>query len=191
MDKRRTLEAESISHALSVYIQRQSGLLHAECVREGHLEKGELHILIGQPIYARAEKLIGQEALNYMLTWHFIHFSFTADAPRPPANLSSRIRISLPTPTDIPPSVPSRSPTLEEKRQVTGIEWLVPQKIGSERFALSLPLTYYQRLIYFLIDGQRTIADLARCSNKTVTEIESILRELRHIGLITGTSQQE
>lgn len=171
MNKGRTMEAESIGDALSAYTQQQSGLLQVEWTREGRSEKGELYILAGQPVYARAGTLRGQEALERMLTWHNIRFSFATDVPRPPANLSPRVRISSSAPPETPASVPSRLPALREKRQEIRIDWLIPQKMGSEQYALSLPLTYHQRLIYFLIDGQRTIADLARCSNKTVTEV--------------------
>ena len=65
-----------------------------------------------------------------------------------------------------------------------GLEWLVPQKLGKERDVLSLPLTRPQRSIYLLIDGRRTIADLARCTRKSMQEIERLLIELQERGLI-------
>ena len=65
-----------------------------------------------------------------------------------------------------------------------GIDWLVPQKRGIEREVLALPLTRRQRFIYFLVDGRRTIADLARCTGKNTQEIELILSELQEQGLI-------
>lgn len=180
------MEAESIGDILSTAsIQQHSGLLNAECAIDGHLEKGEIYLLAGQPIYAHLGKLSGQRALEYMLTWRKIRFSFTADAPRPPANLSSRMRNPSLAPPNTLPQVSSRLPAIrDEKQRGTGIERLIPQKIGPPQYALSLPLAYHQRLIYFLIDGQRTVADLSRCSNKSVTEIEAILRELHQIGLI-------
>lgn len=176
------MEAESVGEILSnLSLQQYSGLLRAECATDGlSLAKGEIYILDGQPIYARMDKLSGLKALEHMLTWRTIRFSLTSDAPGPPANLPPRVRIPAPMPasTHAMPAVPSRLPTRSE------IEQLVPQRIGSQQFALSLSLTHHQRLIYFLIDGQRTIADLARCSNKTITEIEAILRELHHMSLI-------
>jgi hypothetical protein len=66
-----------------------------------------------------------------------------------------------------------------------GLEWLVPQKVGGERDVLSLPLTRPQRSIYLLVDGRRTIADLSRCTRKSVQEIERLLTELREQGLIS------
>ena len=65
-----------------------------------------------------------------------------------------------------------------------GIEWLVPQKRGIEREVLALPLTRRQRFIYFLVDGRRTVSDLARCTNKNTQEIELILSELQKQELV-------
>lgn len=65
-----------------------------------------------------------------------------------------------------------------------GLEWLVPQKLGRERDVLSLPLTRPQRSIYLLIDGRRSVADLARCTRKSMQEIERLLIELQERGLI-------
>lgn len=182
MVKGRILEAESVGEVLAnLSLQQYSGLLRAECATNGlSLAKGEIYLLDGQPIYARTDKLSGLNALKHMLTWRTIRFSLISDAPGPPANLPPRIRIPAPMPahTHAMPALPSRLPARSE------IELLVPQRTSSQQFALSLPLTHQQRLIYFLIDGQRTIADLVRCSNKAIMEVEAILRELHHMGLI-------
>ncbi len=66
-----------------------------------------------------------------------------------------------------------------------GIERLVPQKVGPEQEPISLRLTRRQRLVYFLVDGQRTVADLARTTSKTVLEIGIILDELHEQNLVT------
>lgn len=186
MDKGQNKEAESISDILlAASARQQSGLLNIECIHEGRKEKGELYILAGQPIYARAGKRSGQEALEYILTWHTIRFSLIADASRPPANLSSRVRISPPViPPNLPPTHSPGVPAARENKGQAGSEQFIPRKIGPEPYAFSLSLTRRQRLIYFLIDGQRTITDLARCSGKAVMEVESILYELQQIGLV-------
>ncbi len=60
----------------------------------------------------------------------------------------------------------------------SGFEGLVPRKLTNEQNVLSLPLTRTQRAIYLLVDGERTIADLARCTSKSVQEVGQILEEL-------------
>lgn len=184
-NKGKKREAESLGNLLStLYIQQQSGLLTIECFQNGRWEEGELYILTGQPIYARQGKQGGQEALKRLLLWHPLRFSFTMDAPRPPANLPASVG-ALPTPTHVQPTVAPR---------VTGIlpnngaylprEQRIPHKIGVPQQALSLPLTHRQRMIYLLINGQRTVADLSRTSAKTIPEVEKILQELHYHGLI-------
>src|SRR5258708_7588469 len=186
MNKGKKMDAESLSDVLAAaYPQQLCGLLQVECLLNEQKEKGELYLLAGQPMYARVGKLQGQDALSYFHTWRAIHFSFDPDAPRPPANLS-RIRAApAPTTSAIFPAVPQHLPASIEKKQGSGIEQLIPQKIRLKQYVLSLPLTHRQRLLYLLIDGQRTIADLSRCSGKSVEEIEAIVYELQHQGLVT------
>jgi hypothetical protein len=212
MTKGRDRTAESISNLLEVArAQQPSGMLRAEYSQGGHLEEGEIYILAGQPIYARAGKLIGQEAFQRLLGWRKIYYSFVADAPRPRANLTSALHmgnltpsvtVQLPYPPPFQISAPpsTRSPTTGELRwnpletqnkfpasrnRAPGIENLVPQKAGPERDAYSLSLSRRQRLVYFMVNGQRSIGDLSRCTNKTMTEVELILNELQEQGLVT------
>jgi hypothetical protein len=72
-----------------------------------------------------------------------------------------------------------------QRTSLPGIEHRIPHKVEPEREVSSLYLTRRQRLVYFLVDGQRTVADLAQTTNKTVLEIELILGELQEQGLIT------
>lgn len=66
-----------------------------------------------------------------------------------------------------------------------GVEWIIPRRVNKEQNVLSLPLTRPQRSIYMLIDSHRSVSDLARCTRKTVQEIERLLSELQERGLIT------
>jgi hypothetical protein len=178
-------DAESLGDLLStLYTQQQSGLLSVECLHNGRWEEGELYILTGQPIYARMGKQGGQEALKQLLLWRPLRFSFVIDAPRPPANLPASVGIS-PMPAHAQPTGALRA---SGNHLMHGAypprEQLVPHKMGMPRQALSLSLAHRQRMMYFLINGQRTIADLSRTSGKTVPEVEEILQELQHHGLI-------
>jgi hypothetical protein len=63
-------------------------------------------------------------------------------------------------------------------------EQLVAQRTQPERNLHSLALTRRQRLIYLLVDGQRTVADIMRTANKSALEIELLLSELQELGLV-------
>ncbi|HEY0753425.1 MAG TPA: DUF4388 domain-containing protein [Ktedonobacteraceae bacterium] len=207
MTKGRDIAAENLGDLLEVArVQQRHGMLRAEYAQEGYLEEGEIYLFAGQPVYARAGRLIGIEALNYLLSWRNIRFAFVTDVPRPPTNIFSSLRYGSTTaplgsrtqslsPLQLPITGGLRWQAREQRNMAnssvppqestSGIEILVPVKVGPERDIFSLGLTRRQRLIYFLIDGQRNVGDLARTTNKTVLETEVIINELQDQGLIT------
>ncbi len=65
-----------------------------------------------------------------------------------------------------------------------GFEWIIPRRLAREQDVLSMPLTRPQRSLYMLIDGRRSVSDLARCTRKSMQEIERLLSELQQRGLI-------
>jgi hypothetical protein len=207
MSNGRDIAAESLSDLLEVArVKQRQGMLRAEYTLGGQLEEGEIYLAAGQPIYARTGRLVGKEALDYLQSWRNIRFAFVTDTPRPVANLYSNSRhnpVTSPLPHfSRPLQTPRQSPVtgnlqwnpLEQMRapeqstpileSTPGFENMVPLKHGPERDIFSLGLSRRQRLIYFLIDGQRSVADLARTTNKTLAEIEAVVNELQHMGLI-------
>ncbi len=134
--------------------RRQNGMITIEHTQGGRVEEGEVFFQTGQPINARVGHLVGQDALNWLMKWRNITYTIGTEE------------------------------SLQSVASTPEIEWLVPQKRGIEREVLALPLTRRQRFIYFLVDGRRTVADLARCTGKNTQEIELILSELREQGLV-------
>ena len=134
--------------------RRQNGMITIEHTQGGRVEEGEVFFQTGQPINARVGHLVGQDALNWLMKWRNITYTIGTEE------------------------------SLQSVSSTPGIEWLVPQKRGIEREVLALPLTRRQRFVYFLVDGHRTVADLARCTGKNTQEIELILSELREQGLV-------
>jgi len=134
--------------------RRQNGMITIEHTQGGRVEEGEVFFQTGQPINARVGHLVGQDALNWLMKWRNITYTIGTEE------------------------------SLQSVSSTPGIEWLVPQKRGIEREVLALPLTRRQRFIYFLVDGRRTVADLARCTGKNTQEIELILSELQEQGLV-------
>jgi hypothetical protein len=205
----------SILEAARAY--QRSGMLRAEYSEGNIREEGDLYLLAGRPIYARVGMLVGLEALNRLLGWRNVSYSFASDVPRPAANLATTARwssvsapftqappLSRPA-TDLSPKaapqrvtaplpfpIPSAPGTgsaggrdlVPLQSDSSDMERLVPQKIGPERDPLSLYLTRRQRLIYLLVDGQRTVADIARTTGKTVLEVRLILSELQERSLV-------
>ena len=204
MTKGRDIAAESIGDLLDVARTHQrNGMLRVEYSQGGRLEEGEIYLSAGQPIYARTGRLIGVDALNYLLGWRNIRFAFVIDVPRPVANIfspfSRQSSVTTPLSSHTPWQLPitdglrwnaqeqrkAQESALPERASTPGIENVVPLKHGPERDIFSLGLTRRQRLIYFMIDGQRTVGEIARTTNKTVLEVEVVVNELQEQSLIT------
>lgn len=192
-------KGESISGLLeAAHVQRRQGMLHVEYSQGGCVEAGDIYLRAGEPTYARVGSLTGNEALHYLLGWRDISFAFFSDGPRPPANIASG-----PTIKRTNASIHSVSPTfavspqelkkgLMEERVVAvsnhptllDMIWFVPRKASQTPNALLLPLTRRQRLIYFLVDGRRTVGDLMRMTSKNIMDVKLILHELQEQGLV-------
>jgi hypothetical protein len=209
MTKGRDNLAETLSDVLElVRARRQTGLLSIERLHEGRYEEGEVYVQGGQAVYAHTGQLSGQEALARLLKWRQIYFAFLSDAGHPTANISSSAGVngvsaspssvstltpprfsavngSTPSRSGGPENVPlPRSNTPRTEMSTPGLEWLTPRKVGGEHDVMALPLTRPQRSVYLLIDGRRTVADLSRCTRKSMQEIERLLSELQERGLI-------
>jgi hypothetical protein len=195
--------AESLSYVLEfARTRRLNGMMTIEHTQGGKIEEGEVFFQTGQPVQARVGHLVGQDALNWLMKWHNIMYtigtdeSFQSGVPAGVNNRNSATSTPSPTPKYVPPNaMPSTESGIAQiqmdgmgsilsNTSTPGIEWLVPQKRGIEREVLALPLTRRQRFIYFLVDGRRTVADLARCTGKNIQEIELILSELQEQGLV-------
>lgn len=177
MAESRNAVAASVGGLLEIArVERRNGLLHITSSQGSLREEGDIYLLAGQPVYARAGHLAGVQALQRLAALQRVFFLFAADAPRPPANIVPSLS----------PPVSSPAPAQRPNTRVLGpgAEHLVPRKVEPERQVLSLPLTRRQRLIYFLVDGQRTVADLARTTHKTAFDVGTILSELQVQGLV-------
>jgi hypothetical protein len=211
MTRDRDNVAESLGDLLEpIRSRRSSGLLSLERLENGRFEEGEVYFHLGQPTYARTGNVVGQEAFNRLLGWRRFYFNFSTNAS--PAHLAPTAPVarSLPPQTEAlqPASDASSAPqkpatispanlrvlgsgelellrsSLRDALDIPGIELLVPHKSSADRNVLSLPLTRPQRSLYLLIDGRRTIADLARTMRKGIQEIERLLSELLEKDLI-------
>ena len=176
-------------------MQRQSGRLLVGQFLGGRYQEGEIHLQEGQPVYARLGTLIGQEALNRLVAWRNVQLTLIPDdtgnvsaQPGGPIDTGGRIA-SFPTRQSDEFS-PIRAPGAPRTNQAgnqprsTELERLIPNKRNVDRDVISLPLTRPQRYVYFMVDGRRTVADLSRCTGKTIREIDLILGELQAQGLI-------
>lgn len=162
-------------------IHQQSGFLSTTRFQGKQQEDGEIYILAGQPVYAHTGYLLGSRALDCLLTWQHVSFSFATNALMPPANIAPTLQTG-----SITRSLNAPSPAFPVPRRSTpGVWQLVPRKRQPPPNILSFSLTRRQRLLYFMIDGRLTVGDLARCLNRSEREIELLLSELLEQELVT------
>ncbi|MBV9230083.1 MAG: DUF4388 domain-containing protein [Chloroflexi bacterium] len=196
MTKGRDNPAERLGDVLELIQSRgQHGLLSVERFEAGRFEEGEIYFDGGKPVYARCGNMSGKEALSWLSSWRQIYFSFKKNAPRP------RLFTEMPPAiSPLPPSSPQsgqkavRESSSEYKKAPvnsgSGFSYsdpgsIVPQRLRVDQDVLSLPLTRPQRSIYLLVDGHRTLVDLARCVNKNIVDVIQLLAELQEHGLVS------
>lgn len=226
MAKGRTTPAENMREILDAALRRRErGLLSIESQQGKVLEEGDIYVDNGQIIYARTNQLMGQAALQVILSWKGVYFAFatneypervSAAEPNAASLVTTRAHTremspTLPAPASqesyqlaTPPAIPqlgarrTTQPIAHEDMHTgpmpeirgpetlaPGVEWIIPRRLDKGQNVLSLPLTRPQRSIYMLIDGHRSVSDLARCTRKTIQEIERLVSELQERGLIT------
>jgi hypothetical protein len=196
---RRLNPAEKLSDVLDLlYSRHYSGLLSVERFEGGRFEEGEIYFEQGRPVYAYHNQKSGKEAFARLEDWRQVYFAFdknalcpvSRDIPRPPLSSAAKPgRLSQPSsPGEL------RWDTLPRLRaapslSLSNIEQLVPHRLEVKLNVLSLPLTRVQRAVYLLVDGKRTIVDLARCIGKSIHDVVRLLNELLGLGLILMQSK--
>jgi hypothetical protein len=192
----RAIIAESVLDVLeSARVQRQSGRLFVGQFLGGRFQEGEIQLQQGLPVYARLGALTGSDALSRLVSWRNVQLTLIPEEtrnastqPGPAIDTGGRITSFPKRQSDEynqirAPGSPRANPTGNQGRP-PDIERLAPRKRNVDRDVLSLPLTRPQRYIYFMVDGRRTIADLSRCTGKTIQEVDLILGELQAQGLV-------
>ena len=218
----------------SIESLQQTGVLSIERAKGGVRETANLVFLQGQIVEAVAGRRIGQDALDWVITWGSCRYTFDVKFPSdivvPPPSLpavnetrpttsplgfisqvmqkythapnitqvtemalaQSHEEAPLPVPeTPLPAAYPLNPPTPVPPifgKQIEMVRAPAPFRLfnGSEavsymeRFGLSR----LHRHVFFLLDGQRTIADIVRLTGRPFYEIQHLLIELERLGLI-------
>jgi hypothetical protein len=206
MTKGRENAAERMKDVLAlVRSRKQDGILSVERYENGLFEEGEIHIQRGQPQQAHVGNLTGEAALHYLSSWRRVYFAFlvppsSSTTPRtstastqqdPPTEIKTSVRASALSEPSVPSTEPLQGshPTTPLPQKVTmplprqeyngNAAMLIPYKRSNMQDVMALALTRSQRSVYLLVDGRRCVADLARFTSKSVSEVLQTLIELR------------
>lgn len=104
------------------------------------------------------------------------HTPLESAAPRPGSGYAEleRLAASLPVSTD------TETAPADEPHQLR----LVPERASTAEQPDQLPLDRRERMVLLLVDGQRSIADLIRLTNRSESEVLAVLNHLTQLGLV-------
>jgi hypothetical protein len=190
----------------SIQRERGSGVLKVKRGEGTFLEEGTIVFVNGQITEARTGRLRDSGARNLLSTWEncrylFMPSSSEAEVGGSPSTLSVEERdtdpLSLRSPTQLSntsrsdPQTPMPSSLgLQEGHRDTPGE-RTPYLIQYHNVALRLveqqELSRAHRQLIFLIDGRRSIVDLARLTRKSGSELYRLLEDLERAHVIRIT----
>ncbi|HEX6482183.1 MAG TPA: DUF4388 domain-containing protein [Ktedonobacteraceae bacterium] len=178
-----------------IQLGRKTGMLVAERDTGLMLEQGMITFVKGQVTQASIGQHVGYSAFNLLKTWGACRFAF---APSEASQASQQITRPLPPVTDPtlhPPGMTNSRhehsmPAGEQGRNGTGgmQSGPVPYPLRPYNDALSwierMGLSRTHKQLFLLIDGFRSIPELARLIGRGQEEVSALLRELESAGLI-------
>jgi hypothetical protein len=178
-----------------IQLGRKTGQLAVERGEGTLLEQGEIIFVRGQIVQARSRHLTGQKALDWLSTWETCRFAFippaTERVTRPLLALPAPQRTSTQPLKEILPPTPTNGGQETAPRGTTGPlygDLPAPQRISQVDDALwqidQAGLSRLHRRLFLLLDGQRTIAALARLTGRSYEEVQRLLRDLERLGVI-------
>lgn len=191
MTQRRVTATNQLSTVIdALQLGKKTGLLTVEQGIGETLEEGTMTFMNGQVVNATLGRYKGRDAATKMFSWKACRFSFV---PGTPEN-SGQAMIPLP-----------EAPT-EARGATQYIQWQVPQPPMLNQDAWSrrpvasafskefldnvlhtldrYGLSRMHRRLFLLIDGRRSIRDLATLIGRSPDETASFLADLEHNGFI-------
>lgn len=180
----------------------KSGVLTVERGEGRSLEEGLIIFVKGQVVEARVNQRSGLAAFTYLNAWQVCHFSFIAQAanealsppqitqPLPPANGGFADNTSI---ADLPyfdtVTQVSQANGLHEYRDIPAAQFTIPFRLlaGEEMLQRPenngrLPRVHWRLLL--LINGQRSVSQLARLMARNIDELQELLNDLERSGFI-------
>jgi hypothetical protein len=193
-------QRETMTDSLADIIQLlhlgfKNGILTVERGAGTSVEEGYIVFNNGRVVEARVGHYTGLTAFNYLNSWRTCRFSFTNNAtvlPQPSQTSPLSLRsdsaplVNTFTNNGMPPAAqnggsgqfytrPVSSPTFPVRLDAGEITLQHPETMSLQRS---------HRRLLLLINGQRNINELARLMARTIEEVQALLDELEHAGLI-------
>lgn len=177
-----------------IHLGRKNGVLTVERMTGSIVEEGYIIFSNGRVVEAKVGRAHGLAAFNYLNTWQACHFSFVNDTERAPQSPSSPLLTPgplYPTTGDLASNRPKQS-GYQSAASSTYSEGSVssrfPMRLVQGEAALQHPetisLSRTHRRLLLLINGQRSVSELARLLARSLDEIQALLNDLERAELI-------
>jgi Domain of unknown function (DUF4388) len=190
--RRGTITDKLLSVIQVLQLGKKTGHLLVERGEGMVLEEGEIIFSNGQVIRARVDKLQGQQAMNKLSTWSTCRFIFipeTQTSLTKQSDTAPLLSVKSTKPLqDSQPRLPSVTPTRRNTDEIEQVA-VAPRPnlayAAEQVFQLldQAGLSRSHRRL-FLLDGQRTLVELVRLSGRSAEEVQRLLQDLAHIGVI-------
>ncbi len=194
MTQRRGTTTDRLSNVIQVIqLGRKSGVLTVERGEGPALETGEMAFVHGQITNAHSRDLSGQRAIEWLLTWRVCRFLFIP-------LLSEKTTKPMPALPSMDANLQDTDPYLNTAVQATPAPqwgWAAeqahkgshpPQRTKPSELALQMieksGLTRSHRRLFLLVDGQRTIEEIARLTGRSEEDVRAMLQEMARIGVL-------
>lgn len=193
MTQRRLIATNQLSTVITaLQLGRKTGVLTVERGEGGTLEEGTITFVNGQVVQAAIGSYAGRDAATKLFSWQTCRFAFD---PLSPENTAMSGYLAPPSQTDTrivtrntqgpfygsqqaDPTVPDdmyRRPSLAIYQGSMDEVLRTLDRQGLSRI---------HRRLFLLIDGRRSIKDLAVLIGRTPDETAALLADLRQAGLI-------
>jgi hypothetical protein len=161
------------------------------------VEKGEICFEGGKVVHARVGQQVGERALLRIVNWDQVFFSFLEGDQPPrrnggsPGQSSSSVRL-LPAvqreerrtpPVELPAVVQADSSSIEKAANLGVYAVFHVQPAAATKQVMSR-MERQDRIIFMLLDGKRTVRDLAKLIHRSELAVASVLARLLKNGYI-------
>jgi hypothetical protein len=201
MTQRRVAATNRLSTVIdALQLGKKTGILAVERGEGSMFEEGMIMLAYGQVAYATTSSYtgasyVGKDAMTRLSTWQACRFSFVPLSPEeitrrmpspPPLQSGKRTVAGMPDQpfhgSGASSTIPGAQSDMERKPLVS-----VYYKESTEDFLHRLDrqgLSRTHRRLFLLIDGRRSIRELALLAGRMPDETLSLLKDLERAGLI-------
>ena len=202
MQSQRETMTDSLADIINIiHLGGKSGILTVERGEAVTLEEGLIVFAAGRVIEAKVGQQSALRAFNYLNTWKICRFSFIDQYTQDVSMSSQAAQISL-SQRSAPPVTQSVTPAPHFTTPIPPPLNYGEQEYGGGSAELSMPplrsqtgevalqhpermqISRLQRRLLLLINGQRSLSELARLMVKHPDEIRMLLNDLERVGLI-------